>query len=309
MRRAAMLLGLSTSLWLLAARAPAQDDEWTKDHPMVPRYPGSEPMGAPGKFRDFDEFTLVLGKVTGEGQAEKTQAVEGRVYTVTYRNPEGRSPLEIYKNYEQGLLKAGFRLLYTCVGPACGEWASVGEIRFADPSYVRRFLTAKLARPAGDVYASVLVQAQTPQMAGETHLAVIEVKSMETGLVSVDAKAMGSDIVATGHIALYGIYFDSGKSVVKPESEPTLKEIAALLSGNPRLKLHVVGHTDSVGDLASNMELSRARAGAVVQALTTKHGMAPGRLRADGVGPLSPVASNRDESGRAKNRRVELVEQ
>ncbi len=115
------------------------------------------------------------------------------------------------------------------------------------------------------------------------------------------------DLARTGHVAVYGIYFDFGKADVKSESEPMLKEIAKLLQQDPRLKLHVVGHTDSVGELAYNLDLSRRRAQAVVQVLATKHGIAPGRLRGDGVGPLAPVASNDTEEGRAKNRRVELV--
>jgi outer membrane protein OmpA-like peptidoglycan-associated protein len=110
-------------------------------------------------------------------------------------------------------------------------------------------------------------------------------------------------------VALYGIYFDSAKAEVKPESQPALTEIAKLLGSNPKLKLHVVGHTDSTGEVAKNIELSRARAKAVALALTTKYSVPAWRLRAEGVGPLSPVASNADEGGRAKNRRVELVEQ
>jgi OmpA-OmpF porin, OOP family len=307
--RGAFLIHLFALLLAAGGAGATQEDEWKKDHPMVPRYPGSEPMGSPGMWRDFDEFTLVVGKVTGQNAAVKTERVEGRVYTVTYRNPEGRSVLEIYRNYEQGLLKAGFQALYSCVGEPCGAGASVGETQFYDPSYVRRFLVAKLARAQGDVHVSLLIQAQAPTMPGETQLAVIETKPMATGLVKVDAKVMNADIGMAGHVALYGIYFDTGKSTVKPESDPTLQEIAKLLANNPALKVHIVGHTDSVGDLAANMELSRQRATAVVQALTTRFAVGSGRLRADGVGPLAPVASNRDEAGRAKNRRVELVEQ
>jgi len=71
----------------------------------------------------------------------------------------------------------------------------------------------------------------------------------------------------------------------------------------------VVGHTDSVGQIEANMKLSQARAEAVVQALTKSHGVAATRLKAHGAGPIAPVVTNRTEEGRAKNRRVELVEQ
>jgi outer membrane protein OmpA-like peptidoglycan-associated protein len=132
---------------------------------------------------------------------------------------------------------------------------------------------------------------------------------MEIGLVTVNADALAKDIARTGHVAIYGIYFDTGKADLKPESEPVLKEIAKLLQHNPELKLYVVGHTDNVGDLTYNMKLSQARANAVVEELVSKYGVDAKRLKAHGVGPLSPVVSNNTEEGRAKNRRVELVEQ
>ncbi len=298
------------ALCCLPVSSARSQDEWSKDHPLVKRYPGSEPMGHPGLTHDYDEMVLVLGAVKGENEADKTQKVEGRTYQVDYRNPEGRSLLEVYKNYEQALLGAGFQRLYACEGQACGAGAVIqgGSLQFYDPSYLRRFLVVKLSRSQGDAYVQVLVQAQESSSAGDTQLRIVEAKPMQTGMVVVDAAALGRDIGATGHVAIYGIYFDSGKSVVKPESDPTLKEIARLLSTNPKLKLTVVGHTDSVGELSTNLQLSRARAKAVSDILTGKYGIAGGRLSADGVGPLAPVASNRTEEGRAKNRRVELVD-
>jgi len=116
-------------------------------------------------------------------------------------------------------------------------------------------------------------------------------------------------IQTTGHASIYGIYFDFNKADIKPESEPALKKIARLLRQNPDLKLYVVGHTDSAGRLEYNMKLSKARANAVMNELTTKYKISAGRLKAYGVGPLAPVASNKTDEGRAKNRRVELVEQ
>jgi outer membrane protein OmpA-like peptidoglycan-associated protein len=132
---------------------------------------------------------------------------------------------------------------------------------------------------------------------------------METGLVTVNAEVLAEDIAKRGHVSVYGIYFDTGKADVKLESEPTLKEIARLLQQNPKLNLYVVGHTDNVGTLSSNMELSKLRAEAVVKVLISKHRIDTKRLHPVGVGPLAPVASNKTEEGRAKNRRVELVEQ
>jgi outer membrane protein OmpA-like peptidoglycan-associated protein len=137
---------------------------------------------------------------------------------------------------------------------------------------------------------------------------VIEVERMQENMVVVDADAMAKGIVEEGRIALYGILFDYDSANIKPASRPTLEQIAALMNGNPDLELVIVGHTDNQGTLEYNMNLSKRRATAVEAALVRDYGIAGNRLSAWGVGYLSPVASNRNEAGRAKNRRVELVE-
>jgi ligand-binding sensor domain-containing protein len=100
-----------------------------------------------------------------------------------------------------------------------------------------------------------------------------------------------------------------GSADVKPESDPALQEIAKLLKQDSKLKIYVVGHTDSQGTLNYNMDLSQRRSEAVVRSLTTQHGIVSSRLMAKGLGPLAPVESNDSDAGRAKNRRVELVKQ
>ena len=87
-----------------------------------------------------------------------------------------------------------------------------------------------------------------------------------------------------------------------------MSEIAKLLKGNPALRVYVVGHTDMTADLTTNLKLSQARAQSVVNALVSQHGVAADQLIPYGAGPYAPVASNKTEKGRAKNRRVELVE-
>jgi outer membrane protein OmpA-like peptidoglycan-associated protein len=140
------------------------------------------------------------------------------------------------------------------------------------------------------------------------YLTFIEKEAMKQEVVA-DAKFMSEGISSTGHVAIYGIYFDFNKADVKPESEPALKEITKLLQQDAKLKLYVVGHTDNVGGLDYNMKLSQQRAEAVVKELVSKYKIAPDRLKAGGVGPLAPVTSNDTEEGKAKNRRVELVKQ
>ena len=177
-----------------------------------------------------------------------------------------------------------------------GGWGSL-------PADDSRYLAARLARPEGDVYVALHVATI------ETKIVVVEVKPMETGLVKISADALNKDLDHVGHVAVYELLFDTAKADLKPESDGALKEISALLVKSPTLKLHVVGHTDNVGVLAQNLDLSKRRAQAVVTALTTTYKVAAARLHADGVGPLAPVASNDGEAGRAKNRRVEIVKQ
>ena len=97
--------------------------------------------------------------------------------------------------------------------------------------------------------------------------------------------------------------------LISSESAQAIAEIAKLLKADPILKIHVVGHTDNVGDIDSNIKLSKDRGEAVLQALARDHGIAATRLKSYGCGQFAPVASNDTEEGRAKNRRVELVKQ
>ena len=123
---------------------------------------------------------------------------------------------------------------------------------------------------------------------------------------AVMANDMASALAGSGAVALYGVYFDTDKTFVKPESANTLAEVAALLKANPALRIEVAGHTDSTGDKAHNQQLSQARADAVVQALVGQYGIDPQRLVAKGYGDTRPLETNDTITGKAKNRRVEL---
>jgi OOP family OmpA-OmpF porin len=308
MKRAGLKMVLVGSLVLFGAGlVTAQDATGSKDNPLITRYPGSTINEYSQKA--FDEYELPLSKFAG-GKYEKTQRLEGKVTAIYYTTPEGRSALEIYRNYESGLKNSGFETLFTCA-KTCGEPppSSFFPVNDAFGNYAEdtRYLAAKLTRAAGDVYVALWEYDSSFDV--KTFLAVVEVKPMESGLVTVNAGSLASDITRTGHASVYGIYFDTGKADVKPESDATLKEIAKLLQQDAKLKLYVVGHTDNVGMLASNMDLSKRRGDAVVAVLATKYGVAAARLSAQGDGPTAPVASNDTEDGRAKNRRVELVKQ
>jgi OOP family OmpA-OmpF porin len=296
---------------LLTFTAPAAQNN-VPDHPLVSRFQGSSVVSHAEKA--FDDVELPLGPTSDQDKFAKSQHVEGKVTSFKYTTPKGRSTLEVSRSYRDALEGAGFQILYACSGAECftpkfpyGYTDSRTGIWCRTCAEPMRYLAAKLSRPSGDAYVSLLVDQD--QYEGGTWLTIVEVKPMAAGSVTVNAAAMAADISSTGHASIYGIYFDTGQSTLKPESDATLAEIAKLLSNTPSLKLHVIGHTDNVGSLTSNMTLSKQRAAAVVAALTGKYHIAASRLDANGVGSLAPVATNRTEDGRAKNRRVELVEQ
>ncbi len=122
------------------------------------------------------------------------------------------------------------------------------------------------------------------------------------------ADALAQQIGIDGRIALYGIAFDHDSDVVKPSSDTQIAEVAAYLTSNPDANVLVVGHTDMTGAFEYNRELSERRAAAVAAKLTGGHGLSADRIFAVGVGPASPIATNRTEAGRAKNRRIEIVD-
>src|ERR1035441_9815315 len=241
------LLVATLSLVLAAAPAAAQskDVEGSKDSPLASRYPGSVIDNY--KTKQFDEFSFPIGKVTSQGMP-KSLHLEGKITRISYTYPQDRSPLEVYRNYESALKRAGFETVFACSGDACGlarfhmtadwsdTWYGAGHWQFS----------GKLARPEGDIYVSLHVAP------GTTNLDIIETKPMEGGLVTVSAAALRGDIGKPGHVAVYGIYFDTAKADVKSESAPALQEIGKLLQQDPKLKLSMFGQPDNFAKFQRN---------------------------------------------------------
>jgi outer membrane protein OmpA-like peptidoglycan-associated protein len=269
---------------------------------VLSRYPGSR-IQAYDQLA-FAEYPLAMG--VQQNKPAPIRKIEGKVTKINYVNPPGRSALEIYRNYEQALQKAGFRTLWTCAGRDCGQtmyWTPVNGLSASGSLQDQRHLTVQ-----GMVNGATVTVAMASNTTGTT-VHVIEQKAMEAGLVVASSAELAAGIDRDGHISVYAIYFDTGKADVKPESKAALDEIAELLKERASLKVIVVGHTDSTGGFDANMKLSRDRAASVVASLTGSYGIAANRLSAQGAGPLAPVATNRTDEGRAKNRRVDLVEQ
>jgi OOP family OmpA-OmpF porin len=313
---------------LAVSTGVAEDLPNSKDPAGMKRYEGSELIGY--RAPKFDEYLLPLGPPTNMDPPafEKSAPIEGQVSYYTYLAPAGRTPAELFRNYKLEFQRLGIDVQYEkgagqhgWFGPTFDKVASeadlsqilaydedderllVGKSRDAKPSYYVIFVTAYKDGVIPERLRGRIAKGQAL-----AQLVVVSADVMEKKMAFVNVDDMKQAIHDSGKVALYGLYFDTDKDAVKPESQPTLAEIAKLLKGTPSLRLHVVGHTDNQGKSDYNLDLSRRRAASVVAELTGKHGIAANRLDAFGCGMYSPVASNDAEDGRAKNRRVELVQ-
>lgn len=273
-----LLICLAPIPQALAASDPS-DAAGSKDPNLFSRMPGFHIYNY--QQLDFDRFEFPVAS----GQ---NQAVEGRHTFVDYYANDGiklPSALQIARNYSNAAKGIGGQTIY--------EYEDGGS----------QYLTLKVVKSDAEAWALVEGAGN-----GMYKIHVIEKQLMNQEVVA-NADSLAGSLNETGRAAVYGIYFDTDKSVIKPESETAIAEVAKLLKNDARLKLYVVGHTDNVGAFDHNVKLSQARAAAVVDALAKKQGIAAGRITPFGAGPSAPVASNKSDAGRAKNRRVELVSQ
>jgi len=300
----------------------AQDLPNSKDPLGLKRYEGTRTTFYEEK--SFDSYTLPLGKFsarnipTAQGTFTKSEKLEGKLTRVTYAGNDGkRTSLEVFRNYQATLAEQGWEVLWT------GSDAEMGDMRrlFADrPGQTfsltsgGHFMAAKkgsnhLALFIANYKNGVVVPTSSKPTAGAPVIAldVIESAAMDEKMVVIKADAMASALLDQGGVNLYGFYFDTGSANLKSESSPTLDEVEKLLKADAKLHLLVVGHTDGVGGFEDNMDLSKRRSAAVIAALSERVPNAASRLTPCGVGFQCPIASNSNEEGRAKNRRVALV--
>lgn len=291
---------LAAAILLLSSTAHAAE---FAEPPPVKTYEGS--ILRDGSFLKFDEVVLPTAKRPESDPRPGDLKLAGKVWRMYLDGPQGRSALEVFKNYQDALTKAGYTILYSCKYAECGSSDGLQGTDLGRFAYHTRYLAAKRSSPTGDRHVGLTVH----DSEAETHILIVESKPIETGKVTVDAAVIASGLERDGHMAIYGILFDTDKATLKPESQKALAAVADTLRQTPALKLYVIGHTDNAGALDRNLDLSRRRATAVVTELVATYKIAVDRLKADGAGPYAPVASNRSESGRAQNRRVELVQQ
>ncbi|MCD2174472.1 OmpA family protein [Rhizobium sp. C4] len=348
---AGMLVVAGASSAMADATIPQKDEKGTKDNRLLPRYEGSLLLSA--KQQAYAELTLPLSPLEKNDKLDsdnntiyapkQSKTLEGPLTRLVYLEPDGRSPLEILRNYQEVVTAAGGETLFECKDEACGGSATraayggggdqsltmqfVREKDIAEPDFSngkcaltsditdQHYFTGRLPVDGGDAF--VAIQTFTIADGGNYCNAfngrtialvnVVEPKAREQKMVVVKAADMAKSIDASGKIALYGIFFDTDKADLKAESDPTLQEIATLLKSKPELKIVVVGHTDNQGGFDHNMDLSKRRAASVQAALVKRFQVDAARLKSAGVGMVAPAASNESEDGRAKNRRVEIV--
>jgi len=255
---------------LIAQEDAPQDAEGCKDSPIITRMPGSTIHSCENK--EFEQVKMPVGKNKDGEVTEKT--LEGEFHSWDYGTREGVSEIQVFRNFETALKQAGMKIVYE---------DSPGTIT------ANKGDTWYWLQNSGSYYYQTL----------------LTVKSMQQE-VTADASSIADELSKSGHIALYGIHFETAKATILPDSESVLAEVAKMLQQNPDVKVSVEGHTDNVGSAAAKQTLSEKRAQAVVAWLSS-HGIEGSRLQAKGWGASKPVEDNATEEGRAKNRRVELV--
>ena len=319
-------------------RVPTQDLKGLTDPAGLKRYTGAVLL-----YRDdaaYDELRFPAAKLVTQSD-DKWMAARyldraGQRTALQYVAPAGRSALEVLRGYQQELKASGFETAFECAGDACGGsnifnfslprsllpggWA--GKVGDNSPAACASGTLADLRYALLDnkaTGATMAVMTWNPDITSaycdekefqkRTTITVVRVepKAREQQMETLSSSEIAKGLDANGKVAIYGILFDTGKADIKAESKASLDQIGGLLKQQTALKLHVVGHTDNVGNLPANLDLSRRRADAVAAALAKDYGIARDRLTANGVASLAPVASNGSDAGRAKNRRVELV--
>jgi len=250
--------------------AQEEDAEGCKDHPMFTRMKNFYITNCESNFDAVDFYV---------NDANDYKTIEGQKTMIDYYLIEGSpvpSYLQIRRNFGNALKSIGGTVLYE------------GD----------RYLCGNLNKNNREIWVSV----EGFSDGWEYRLTIVEVEEM---VQEVTASDMLDALNRDGFMALY-INFDTGKFDIKPESQPIIDQIAQLMKINPELKLSVEGHTDNVGTPQNNKVLSENRARAVMNAVVSS-GVAASRLTAVGWGQERPIADNRTEEGRAKNRRVEIV--
>jgi len=265
----------------IAAPARAQEDvEGSKDHPMFSRMPNYVISGYDATDFGAHEFEL---------QAGDPKKVEGKFWHIGYavkENARKAGPLQIGRNYTDLVVKRGGTKHLEILESGGGS--------------------TTVSLPASGGKGALWLQVNVSNSGEMYDLFIVEEAAMQQD-VEFTAGQLADALKTKGSIALHNILFDTGKATIKPESAAALAVIGDLLKSDASLKLEIQGHTDNVGAAAANLKLSQDRAAAVKAYVVRTFAIADARLTTAGFGDTKPIADNKTEDGRARNRRVELV--
>lgn len=295
MRHASILLFVLFACGL--APVHAEDAEGCKDHPAFTRMPNHSLTSCEASQFDLREFPVGKAKSDDVEEHLDKVAVEGPTWTLYYGIDEGAtpaSPLQIMRNYQNAARAAGAEILGGYPG-----WCKAGYDTSAMPvgnGCTNFSTTIKLMRGDTEIWAFV-------HPGDDSYEVVISERQAMRQEVSIHA--LTDQLARDGFVTLE-VNFDTASTRLRADSGTALDAAAAALKASPGLRVEIGGHTDNVGDAAANRTLSEGRAKSV-QAALIERGIDPARLSAVGYGQEQPIADNRSEDGRAKNRRVELT--
>ncbi len=315
-----LMIALMISTNLFAQKT--SDIPGSKDNPLISRLNGSF-IGFYNTEK-WDTYILPVSKIEkidGQNAWSKKLKLEGEVNRIQYTAAKENNASFVYMNYMSALKKSNWEILFSGngedeLGNDSYEWQfsmfqeglGLGdkfgsEYNFRGGKYA--YIDAKFEENDTSFYAVIyIVEKDDYTLINQD---IIKVKNPDVGLVT--AKLLTEKIDKKGHSALDGIYFETGKSIITEKSAAALKNIAKYLNNHKDKKFFIVGHTDNVGNFQSNMTLSENRAKAVMNELVSQFGINPEQLKAYGAANLCPMTSNTTDAGKAKNRRVEIVEQ
>ena len=231
--------------------------------------------------------------------------------------------LQVLAPLREQLLAQGYEILFECRDIDCGGFdfrysqdllpepemhVNLGDYRFLSgrrmtddrPEYVSLMVSRNRSR--GFVHITTIGAATDADLVPAT----TSTKNDPT-LPDVISQDFGAALEAEGVTVLGDLEFPVGSSKLSEGDFPSLAALADYLNAKPAMTVTLVGHTDAVGSMEANFRLSRARAGSVRDRLIRDFGVLPAQVDAQGVGYLSPLASNLNKDGRDMNRRVEVV--
>lgn len=252
-----------------------------------------------------------------------TQVVEGELTRQAWRiGTSSLTTLQVLRPLREQLRNDGYDILFECQTEACGGFDFRFGVETLAPPAMQidignyRFLAASREDEAGTAYVSLFISrtaqagfVQVTQVLPSTEDTppLAEATAPPVGQTQEDRSPLASRLDVLGHAVLEDLTFDTGSSQLGQGDFASLAALADYLADHPNRRVALVGHTDAEGSLDGNIALSKRRAGSVLERLVSDYGVSRRQLAAEGMGYLSPVASNLTDAGRTANRRVEVI--